>query len=180
MKQKLRFTDAELALIKSLFADNDALVTVVRKVFFEKELTPNETQKLDTLKSDKAKAVIRKIFLPELDLEAPIGQMIDLLMTVNFTNLSPVEAHNHIKARHLVIELLDAHLKELDGETPTISYQSLSKLTDNAEIDFIQLTARNSYIAHIEAMLNQIVSLAGRKDETPEQTIERLHKDSAK
>jgi hypothetical protein len=180
MKQKMRFNDAELALIKSLFAEDESMITAVRKIFFEVELTKAENLKIKACQTDKAKTLIRKIFIPELNLDAPVGQMIDLLMTINFAEKDPAMAHLHMRARHAVISLLDAHLKELQGETPTLSFKPLAVLSDDSEQDFVNLTARNSYVSHVEAMLQQINLLAGMKNESPEQTQERLQKDSSK
>lgn len=107
-KQELRITDAELGLIKSVFGDNDVLLKLLRKVF-----------------------------LPELDLNSPVGQQVDLWMILSLDNLTPEQA-------------------------------------------LIKITARNTIIQHIEMCLSQLKILAGKKDETPEQTKTRLQKDSSK
>ncbi len=106
--KQMRITDAELGLIKATFADNDILLKL-----------------------------LRKIFLPELDTTAPIGQNFDLWMTVKIDDLPPEQA-------------------------------------------LINLKARNTVIQHLEMCLQQLQILAGRKDETAEQTRERLARDSSK
>jgi len=108
MNREFRYTDAEMSLLKMTFAENDMLIKL-----------------------------LRKIFLPELTPDAPIGQNIDLWMTIKVDELSPEEA-------------------------------------------LINLKARNSLIQHLEVCLNTIKILAGQKDETAEQTKERLSKDSTK
>lgn len=105
---EMRITDAELGLLKMTFADNDVLLKLMRK-----------------------------IFLPEIDLNAPIGSQVDLWMTIKIEDQTPEEA-------------------------------------------IINLKARNQLITHLEMCLNQMKVLAGKKDETPEQTRERLAKDSSK
>lgn len=107
-KGEMRITDDELKLIKGTYAENDALLKLLRKVF-----------------------------LPELSAEAPIGQNLDLWMTLDLASQSPEEALINIKARNTVIQ-------------------------------------------HVEMCLMQLKALAGSKDETVEQTKERLKKDSAK
>lgn len=177
----MRFSDAELGLLKSIFAEDEATLQALRKVFFEAELSDKDKKHLTKFQSPEAQKLIRKVFIPEIDLDAPVGQMIDLLMTINFSDKTPEQAYYVIQARHVVIDLLEGHLKELDGTgTPGPSYKPLGYMSPDPEETFINLTARNSYISHIEAMLAQIKMLAGRKDETPEQTVERLQKDSAK
>jgi hypothetical protein len=54
------------------------------------------------------------------------------------------------------------------------------ELTDDIETDYIWLTARNTFINHVDQQLIQIKFLAGQTDETVEQTKERLSKDSSK
>lgn len=176
----MRFSDAELGLMKSIFAEDEATLQALRKVFFEAELSDKDKKHLTKFQSPEAQKLIRKVFIPEIDLDAPVGQMIDLLMTINFSEKTPEMAHLIIKARHIVIAQLNDKLAELSNSGTGPSYKRLANLTDDAEQAYINLTARNSYISHIEAMLAQINMLAGRKDETPEQTVERLQKDSAK
>ena len=107
-KGEMRITDAELSLLKNTFADNDALLKILRKIFF-----------------------------PEITAEAPIGQNLDLWMTLNVDNMSPEDA-------------------------------------------LINLKARNTVIGHVEQCLMQIKLLSGMKDETVEETKERLKKNSNK
>lgn len=104
----MRITDKDIYLIKSAFAENDELLKT-----------------------------LRKIFLPELDPTAPLGQQIDLWMTVKIDDMLPEQA-------------------------------------------IINLKARNMLIQHLEMCLMQLKTLAGKKDETIEQTKERLKRDSAK
>lgn len=91
----MRITDAELSLIKSVFAENDVLLKLLRKVF-----------------------------LPELDPQAPLGQQIDLYMTIKIDDMSPEQALINLKARNSLIghvELCLQQLKVLAGlsdETP--------------------------------------------------------------
>ena len=106
--KQMRFSTEELAKIKALYGSNE-----------------------------EALKLLRKVFLPELLPDAPIGQNIDLWMTFK-------------------IEDMDA---------------------DQA---LINLKARNTLISHLEQCLLQLSLLAGQKDETVEDTISRLKKDSTK
>lgn len=80
----MRFTPEELALLKGAFADNDALLMVLRKVF-----------------------------LPELDPVAPIGQLIDLWMTVDVRTMNPEQAQVLILARQQLIGHLEQQLMQI-------------------------------------------------------------------
>jgi hypothetical protein len=83
-KQELRYSDAELAMLKTTFAENDELLKLVRK-----------------------------IFLPELKFDAPIGQNIDLWMTIKVEELSPEEALINLKARNSLIQHLEMCLNTI-------------------------------------------------------------------
>lgn len=82
--KQMRITDAELQTIKSLFADNE-----------------------EGLK------VMRKIFLPELDPATPLGQNLDLWMTVKIEDMSPEQAVINIKARNTLITHIEQQLLQL-------------------------------------------------------------------
>ena len=107
-KKEMRITDAELSWIKNTFAGNDTGLKIMRKIFF-----------------------------PEVKVETPIGQQIDLWMTIPLEDLTPEEIVINVKAR-------------------------------------------NNLIQHIEQGLMQLKALAGLKEETVEQTIDRLKKNSSK
>lgn len=106
--KQMRITDAELATIKSLFAENE-----------------------DALK------LMRKIFLPEIDYTAPLGQLVDMWIPVEVDDVSPEQAIVNIKAR-------------------------------------------KTLIIHVESCLMQLRNLAGKKQETVEETKKKLQRDSSK
>lgn len=82
---QMRITQEEMLTIKKAFKGNDALVKL-----------------------------LRKIFLPELDPTAPIGQMIDLWMTVPVKDMSPEEAMINLKARNQLIIHVDQQLMTIE------------------------------------------------------------------
>lgn len=106
--KQMRFTDEELEIIKTTFKGKEKLLKLMRKVF-----------------------------LPEYDPNAPIGQVIDLWMTVPVQEMSPHDA-------------------------------------------MVKIMARNSLISHIELQLQQLNILANADKKTPEETQEKIKKDSAK
>lgn len=80
----MRITDAELSIIKNTFADNEDLLKLMRK-----------------------------IFLPELDPSAPLGQNLDLWMTIKIEDLPPEQAIINLKARNVLITHVDQQLMVL-------------------------------------------------------------------
>ncbi len=81
---QMRITNDELELIRRTFGGNEPLLKLMRK-----------------------------IFLPELDPTNPIGQNIDLWMTIPVSELSVEEAVINLKARNSLISHLDQQLMTL-------------------------------------------------------------------
>lgn len=83
--QQMRLSDTDLSIIKNTFADNEELMKVLRKVF-----------------------------LPELSADVPLGQNIDLWMTLKVDDLEPEQAIINLKARNTVIQHLEMCLMQLN------------------------------------------------------------------
>lgn len=183
-KQTNRFSDAELNTIKSTFSENDDLIKALRKHFLQLPLSAVDQAILGTIKGKEAVLkVIRKAYLPEIDGDAPIHQVVDLLLTLKIDDKTPELAYPHILARHKLIEYIDGQLKflEVNGNAANLNFVYLGNI-DNKKADdaYVDLLARNTFISHNEQQLSMFLLLAGRKDETPEQTMARIQKDSTK
>lgn len=180
--KKMRYTDKEVALIKSTFKDNFNLLKVLRKLFLQVELDDTQKDLYGNLgKSEKA--LIRRLFLPVLDMEAPIYQVIDLMMTVQIKELDPEIAGLHLKARVQVIKYLEQQLKFIEGESgeAVFVFEDLEKIEGLSDDGiYIQILTRNTIIGHIEQQLGEIEILSNLKDETEDEIKERLEKDSSK
>lgn len=83
-KQQKRFSDEELAIIRTLFKDNE-----------------------------KGLKVLRKVFLPTYDFDAPLGQVVDLWMTVPQSDITPEYSYVNWKARNQVITHIEQQLIQL-------------------------------------------------------------------
>lgn len=171
----MRYNERELGLIKSLFAENEQALMALRKKMHGATLS--EVEKSLTTYNADSQAVISKTFLPQIDLDAPINQIIDLWMTVEVKEKSPEEARIALKARELVIDYVS---KRLEGKKA----RSLDSLTYDAkkddETNLVEMIARNTILGHIEQQLNQLNFLAGQKEETIDQLMKRLEKNSSK
>lgn len=82
--QEMRFSEAELEIIRATFKD-----------------------KTDLLK------LLRKVFLPEYDPHAPLGQVIDLWMTIPIQGMTPEDILRRIYARNEVIVHVESQLQQL-------------------------------------------------------------------
>lgn len=81
---QMRLTTEELATIRSMFKNNEAGLKLMRKMF-----------------------------LPELDPKAPIGQMIDLYRTIPTKDRDPMAIAIDLQARNMVIDHTDSVLMQL-------------------------------------------------------------------
>lgn len=82
--RQMRINDEDLTQIKSLFADNESGLKVLRKVF-----------------------------LPELSPDVPLGQNIDMWMGVEINGLSAEDALINLKARNFIINHIEGCLNQL-------------------------------------------------------------------
>lgn len=101
---QMRITDTELSILKNTFKGNEELLRLMRK-----------------------------LFLPELEPYAPLGQNIDLWMTVKIDDMLPEQAMINIKARNSLIQHLDQVLNsikmlaETADETPEAALTRMKK-----------------------------------------------------
>jgi hypothetical protein len=185
-KRSMRYDDKELELVKLSFAENDELLIAIRKVFLQLPTTALEQAILVNLKTNEdLLKVIRKTFLPTIDGDAPFNQVIDLWMTIELKNKEPKEAYLEITAREKLISYLEQQLKVLEGGVPSINDVQLNDLTkvlakSKADEMLTNFVMRNTLIQHTEQQLHMFSILSGLKNETVEQTKERLKKDSMK
>jgi len=84
MKEEMRITTEEIDLLKSVFRGNTKLLKLMRKVF-----------------------------LPEITYEAPLGQNIDLWMTIPIQNLTNEEKVSNLIARNNLIQHIESQLLQL-------------------------------------------------------------------
>ena len=82
---QMRYTDDELNIMKAVFGGNEKLIKLMRKVF-----------------------------LPTLDFNAPLGQMIDLYMTLPVTaETNPDDVKVAVMSRNQLIAHIEGRIMEL-------------------------------------------------------------------
>ena len=180
----MRYGEKDLILIKSLFKNNEPLLMVLRKVFLQAELSEDD---LNTLKvitsSEEVKKVLKKTYYPEIDLNAPFGQVIDLWLTVDSKDKDPEEVQRALYVRERLMKLIMSGLDRLENPTSKISEKIIDWTPnfDQGDLDlYVEYTARNALISHTEFQLIQLFTLANQKDETIEEKVARMKKNSGK
>jgi len=182
--QQMRYSTVELSLIKNTFAENQDLLKILRKHFLQLPLTENETNQLHNFSPEILK-LLRRFFLPTLEGDEPLNQIIDLWMTVNLQDKNLDMILVHVTARRIVINYLEQQLSILEDKDIKLDINFKDFINPDVEINkgwntYSNLIARNTIVQHVEQQLTQIYLLAGTKDETTEQTLERLKKNSNK
>lgn len=180
----MRYSNQELSLMRNTFLNNDSLLKTIRKVMWQAPLNKVDKSFIDELQKNKAvMAVIRKTFLPELDVEAPTSQVVDLWMTIDIKEKSPDEALPYICSRELLIKYLDQQLKfiEIGKEDFEILFENLLRMEKKSSFEiYVNLLTRNMILGHTEQQLNQFVVLANQAVESPMQKEAKDKKDSGK
>lgn len=190
--QTTRFTNEELQIIKQIFADSedDKMLKILRKIFLQLPMDATEAAITEMTFKGKpesmAMAAIRKMFLPDLDGNAPILQCGNAwsFFSPRIEDLDLDRAELQIKSRRNVIEYLRQQLDFLEtGKDQHIiltDFIDFNRKSDDPDSTYVGLITHNFIINYVEQRLNEIKILAGRKDETPEETIERLKRNSNK
>lgn len=176
--QVMRYSEEELQLIKDTFADNWTLLNALRKMFLQMELTAVDLSAIQTNVRGRPEVMklVHKHFLPELSDDVPFALQSDFLLVGQIKELAPASALLHLKALKLTADYIRQQL----GGKKGIRFSDLAELNLEDDIVYINMLARNTILNHIESKLNELKILAGKKEETPEETIKKLRKDSAK
>lgn len=183
-KPKMRYESNELALIKNVFHENSEILMAMRKVFFQVKLERSEMELLKPItQSKEVMALLRKTYLPELELDAPVGQLIDLWLTVDNAEKTPMEAVLALRVRERLMQHLEAGLKrfkDLGAPVKGIIVDYKPNFDQDDEEGYVEFIARNALITHTEFQLAQIRALSEKKEETVEEAKKRMGMDSAR
>jgi hypothetical protein len=185
--QVLIYNDQELELIKSVFAENEELIYIIRKVLLQFPLTESEEIQLRGVMNEEVYQVLKKRIFPEMSDDFPLGQIGDLYQTLtNDLKVKSVEDMVPLfDAKQLELEYLELQftvLKNLGTNVPqTIRLSELATLKDKTGYQrYVDTTARNFLLGFIDPMLIMIKNLAGQKNETLEETKARIQRNSNK
>ena len=188
INQKMRFNDAELSLLKALFADNTELLFTIRKVLLQFKLTEQEEASLKGMINDTTFTLLKKVFLPEIDPDAPLFQLADMVLGLggDIKDKMIDQVALYIQAKDLEIRYMEQQVAVLKDTTIPVKLSlsdmaslKMGKTRDENDV-FISVIARNYLLSYIDTNLQQIKYLAGLKTETVEETKARLARDSAK
>jgi hypothetical protein len=172
--------------MKNTFAENEDLLFIIRKFLLQFDLSNEEAKILKGSLTENLYNLLYKTFLPSIDPDAPIFQLTDMVMGLNIEMKSKGidEMIPQIEAKQLEIEYLEQQFDELKTEKRKknrIDLQLMASIKGKKpEEAYRDITARNYLLSYIDSNIQQIKFLAGKKEETIEETVNRLKKDSSK
>ena len=180
--QILRYSNAELEFLNNTFAEKQELMILIRKFLLQGELTENEKNLFATFNPDLLK-ILGKTYLPEIDLTTPIGQIVDLWSNIDTKNKDVDNAWLEMAARQVLVNYVKGRFQAIadqkfDSE-PRLKDLEFSK-SKTKEQNFIDMSARNSIIQHIDFQTGQLWILAGQRRESLKEIQARLFRNSGK
>lgn len=181
-KQELMYTNKDIELIKSIFSENDALLVMLRKMFFGYELTADEKKViLSNFSNPEAIEVLRRKAYSTNNFETPVGQLSDFWLGVEsqIFGASRDTVYQAIESKKLVLEMFTNGfnlLTNIEGEKVDVTINPMIE----ADPLGVKLIARNLYMKAIETALHAVKVIAGMKTESVEDAVKRLQSDSTK
>jgi len=177
---KDRLTREDKDIIRGAFRDEWVTLTIIRDLFFGFKLSEWEKSVVTSMKPE-VKRVLRKVIIPSLSRENPIGSSnsSDLWSSVNILEATPEQQKQRLAARYILLQMLEQAFGLLDEPSKEpVDFSVDFSVDKQTPID--RIIARNTFINYIEQQLVLLNVLAYSKQETPEEKKERIKKDSAK
>lgn len=165
-----RINDDEKKSLELYFGTDANTYKALRDCFFGFELT--EDEKL-TLKNIGANDLLRRIFLPEVKKEIPLGQNYDLWQTQDMKSAASAEIELFIKAKQTMLEMLEKSLARLAD--PNLEGVDLTVKPDHAFI-----LARNGYISYVDQQIRFIIQFVNMGKLSEAEQLEMIRRNSAK
>ena len=182
MAEKLMYTNKDIDIIKSTFAENDELLIMIRKLFFGGKITADEKKIIKSAFSNpEVIEVFRRKVYGVNNFDTPVGQLSDFWLGAEsqMFGASRDTIYQAVMSKDVVLNMFTKAFNLLtnpDGERVSITV--LNDL--QADPLGVQLIARNLYMKAIESALHALKVIAGVKTETADEAVKRLQADSTK
>src|SRR3990167_6029770 len=182
--QLMRFSDEELKLLNDTFSTRTDLLILLRKFLLQGELNEVEKESIKLFASSNLLPIIQKTYLPVLDLDAPLSQLIDFWLLVDTKGRDLEDLKIELSARQGLIDYMGQRFKCLinneedrrDIKLKDLVYSSDKKIQQA----YTDLAARNMIIKNVEDNTIQLWILAGQRKESLKEIQARLFRDSSK
>lgn len=171
-------------LIKQVFGQNPELLKILQALFLGFELSVEEKALVkSTFSNEELYEALSRRIAPRLEKDTMVGQQSDEWagLEEQIYGAHPDKIYQSVHYKKEAIAMANkamALLKNPDGEKIDISYDPDLSISDPLQI---KLLARNMYIKMIQNQLSTIWIISEQKEgENPNQTAERILKDSTK
>lgn len=180
-KPRLAFNQSELNLVKATFAENEELLRIIRKAFLGGEMTEAQA---NTLKStfegkEELQKLVSIFFLPIVRDETPLGMGLDMWNGLQISDKDIHGAYYLILSREKTIGIIEKALQVIFSGSGTSGYENLLAKGDKEEM-YLNIITRQSVSGHVNQKTMELLTLAGTKQESTEETVARLWKNSSK
>lgn len=181
-QKPLMYSEKDIEVIKGTFCDNEALLVLIRKLFFGKDITKEEKDLIKaTFANPEVVEVLRRKVYPVQDFDRGLLSFNDFWLDAEsqIFGSSRDTVYQTIESKKLIKDMLGKAFNLLtnpDGEKVDITYEPIVE----ADPLGVKLIARNLYIRAIQTALITVHLIAGKKEESPEQATKRLMQDSSK
>ena len=178
----MRYSDSELLFLNNMFAEGYDLLVLIRKFLLQGEMTEHEKKLFEGFNPDLIK-ILRKTYLPEIDLNCPIGQIVDLWSNIDTKNKDVESTAPDMESRKILVDYLKERFDALTENRfdSKIKFDELGYSENKSKYqNFIDLSARNSLIQHIDFQTGQLWILSGQRKESLHEIQKRLFRDSSK
>jgi len=182
--QLMRFSDEELKLLNDTFSTRTDLLLLLRKFLLQGELNETEKESVKFFAASNILPIIQKTYLPTLDLDAPLSQLIDFWLLVDTKGRDLDDLQVELYARQALIDYTGQRFKCLiNGEEDNRDIKLKDLIYDRSKKikqAYIELAARNMIIKNVEDNTIQLWILSGQKKESMQEIQKRLFRDSSK
>jgi hypothetical protein len=177
--------ERDLKLIKENFAENEPLLKDIRSLLIGRPITDKSREQIrEIFKNEDLIRIVKNQIYQDSDDDIPAGQMNDFWMNANkIEGMTYEQVQQSIIFRTKVLKLLRQIPIVL--KNPELKIELFEPPADENSYDWnlrpdCDILARNLYAKSIDTAMFYLKIRAGTKKETPEETMERLRKDSSK
>lgn len=177
----------EIRILKEQFGGQEDLLKLTRSLLIGLTVSDEDKKRIQTAFSNQAvRTIIRhRIYQLPTD-DVPLGSMNDIWMSLDakIQGASPDAVIQALKVRTKLVALfekVESYLENPFQETIDLKVD-LGRVenTMNFPETACDILARNMYVKSVDMVMAIVFTLTSQKDETEEETIKRIRKDSTK
>lgn len=166
-----RIPEGEKNTLKTVFSEDPAVYKILRDLFFGFDLNDDEKRIVANFKI--IKPLLRKVFLPTLTKDIPLGQNFDLWQTQDIKTATAESFDTVFSSKVILLDLLETAFKRLDDPDDNHVDLSIKK-------DLPSLVARNNYISYVDNQVRFLIQFVNMDSLTPEEQLKMMQLNSSK